>query len=44
MIWGCFAASDLGQLAILKEKMYSQVYHGILSDNVSTLNVKVNVL
>ncbi|KAF7644157.1 hypothetical protein LDENG_00226770, partial [Lucifuga dentata] len=34
MIWGCFAASGPGPLAIIKGKMNSQVYQGILQDNV----------
>ncbi|KAF7650570.1 hypothetical protein LDENG_00123650 [Lucifuga dentata] len=34
MIWGCFAASGPGPLAIIEGKMNSQVYQGILQDNV----------
>ncbi|KAF7643573.1 hypothetical protein LDENG_00237070, partial [Lucifuga dentata] len=34
MIWDCFAASGPGSLAIIEGQMNSQVYHGILQDNV----------
>ena len=34
MVWGCFAASGPGQLAIIDGKMNSQVYQDILQENV----------
>jgi hypothetical protein len=34
MVWGCFAASGPGQLAIIDGKMYSEVYQDILQENV----------
>ena len=34
MVWGCFAASGHGQLAINAGKMNSQVYQDILQENV----------
>ena len=34
MVWGCLAASGLGQLAIIDLKMYSLVYQDILQENV----------
>ena len=44
MVWGCFAASGPGQLAIVDGEMYSQVYQDILQDNVrlSVLKLKLN--
>ena len=35
MVWGCFAVSGPGQLAIIDGKMNSQVYQDILQENVS---------
>ena len=35
MVWGYFAASGPGQLAIIDGKMYSQFYQDILQENVS---------
>jgi hypothetical protein len=42
--WGCFAASGHGQLAIIDEKMNSQVYQDILQGNVrlSVRQLKLN--
>ncbi|KAF7655970.1 hypothetical protein LDENG_00047760 [Lucifuga dentata] len=34
MIWGCFAASGPGLLAIIEGKVNSQVYQGIVQDNL----------
>ena len=34
MVWGCFAASGPGQIAIIDRKMNSQVYQDILQENV----------
>lgn len=34
MVWGCFAASGPGQLAIINGKMNSQVYQDILQKNL----------
>jgi hypothetical protein len=34
MVWGCFAASGPGQLAIIDGKMNSQVHQDILQENV----------
>jgi hypothetical protein len=44
MVWGCFAASGPGQLAIINGKMYSQVYQDILQENgrLSVRQLKVN--
>ena len=44
MVWDCFAVSGPGQLAIIDEKMYSQVYQDILQENVrlSVRQLKLN--
>ena len=44
MVWGCFAASGPGQLAIIDGKMNSQVYQDILQENVrlSVCQLKLN--
>ena len=44
MVWGCFAASGPGQLAIIDGKMNSQVYQDILQENVrlSVFQLKLN--
>ena len=44
MVWGCFAASGPGQLAIMDGKMNSQVYQDILQENVKlfVLQLKLN--
>ena len=34
MVWGCFAASGPGQLAVIAGKMNSQVYQDILQEYV----------
>ena len=34
MLWGCFAASGPGQLAVIDGKIHSQVYQDILQENV----------
>nr|ACM08864.1 Transposable element Tcb1 transposase [Salmo salar] len=43
MVWGCFAASGPGQLAIIDGKMNFQVYQDILQDNVRQDNVRLSV-
>ena len=35
MVWGCFAASGPGQLAVIGRKMNSQVHQDILQENVT---------
>ena len=44
MVWGCFAASGPGQLAIIDGKLNSQVYQDILQENVrlSVRQLKLN--
>ena len=44
MVWGCFAASGPGQLAIIDRKRSSQVYQDILLENVmlSVRQLKLN--
>jgi hypothetical protein len=44
MVWGCFAASGPGQLAIIDGKMNSEVYQDILQENVrlSLHQLKIN--
>jgi hypothetical protein len=44
MVWGCFAASGPGQLAIIDGKMISQVFQDILQRNVrlSVRQLKLN--
>ena len=44
MVWGCFAGSGAGQLAIIDGKMNSQVYQDILQENVklSVRQLKLN--
>ena len=44
MVWGCFAASGPGQLAIIDGKMNSQVFQDILQENVrlSVHQLKLN--
>ena len=44
MVWGCFAASGPGQLAIFKGKINFQVYHDIMQVNVrlSVRQLKLN--
>ena len=34
MVWGCFAASGPGQLAVIDGKMNSAVYQKILKENI----------
>ena len=34
MVWGCFAASGPGQLAIINGKMNSKVYQDVLQENL----------
>ena len=34
MVWGCFAPSEPGQLAIVDGKMYYQAYRDILKENI----------
>ena len=40
MVWGCFAASGHGQLAINAGKMNSQVYQDILQENEKCLPIE----
>ena len=44
MVWGCFAASGPGPLAIIDRKMNSQVYQDIWQENVrlSVRQLKLN--
>ena len=44
MVWGCFAASGPGELAIINGKMNSQVYKDILQENkrLSVCQLKLN--
>ena len=44
MVWGCFAASGPGQLAIINRKMNSWFYQDILQENVrlSVRQLKLN--
>jgi hypothetical protein len=44
MVWGCFAASGPGQIAIIDRKMNSQVYQDILQEKVrlSVRQLKLN--
>uniref|UniRef100_A0AAR2JTD1 Uncharacterized protein n=1 Tax=Pygocentrus nattereri TaxID=42514 RepID=A0AAR2JTD1_PYGNA len=34
MVWGCFAASRPGRIAVINRKMNSQVYQDILQGNL----------
>jgi hypothetical protein len=45
MVWGCYAASGPGQLAIIDGKIHSQVYQDFLQENVwlSVRQFKVNI-
>ena len=44
MVWGCFAASGPGQIAVINGKMNSQVYQDILQENLrpSVRQLKLN--
>ncbi len=39
MVWGCFAASGLGRLAVMDGTMNAAVYQKILKDNVRDLKL-----